>query len=130
MRNLFYLFGIIFLSACNSLSSPTAPPSEKMIEQPSATSTAVPSPTATEFFPTLRPVPTADSNFFHEDFDGNLAALWTWVREDPQNWSLIDLPGSLVINVRPGYVVAHSNSNLLLRPAPTGNFLIETRVTF
>jgi regulation of enolase protein 1 (concanavalin A-like superfamily) len=131
MRNLIYLFVIISLFACNSLSSPASPPpTGETIIQPSATPTAIPSPTATEFFPTLPPVPTTDSNFFREDFDGNLAAPWIWVREDPRNWSLMDLPGSLLINVRPGYVVAHSNSNLLLRPAPTGNFLVETRLTF
>jgi beta-xylosidase len=55
---------------------------------------------------------------------------WNWVREDPLNWSLTAVPGSLQINPNDGYVVAHTNSNLLLRAAPEGNFQIETQVLF
>jgi beta-xylosidase len=52
------------------------------------------------------------------------------VREDSLNWSLIEVPGALQINVERGYVPAHSNSNLLLRSAPEGNFQIETKISF
>ena len=38
------------------------------------------------------------------------------------------MPGSLQINVDYGYVAMHDNSNLLLRPAPEGNFQIETQI--
>jgi beta-xylosidase len=88
------------------------------------------SPIATKPFPTIPPRPTLDPNFFRDEFIETLDSQWSWVREDPQNWSLAILPGLLQINVGNGYVVAHSNSNLLLRPAPEGNFQIETHVTF
>jgi len=71
-----------------------------------------------------------DPLFFRDDFNETLDAQWSWVREDPQNWSLAAFPGSLQINVTGGYVAAHNNFNLLLRPAPEGNFQIETQITF
>jgi regulation of enolase protein 1 (concanavalin A-like superfamily) len=42
------------------------------------------------------------------------------------------MPGSLQINVDHGYVAAHNNPNLLLRPAtaPKEDFQIETQITF
>lgn len=52
------------------------------------------------------------------------------MREDPLNWSLTALPGSLQINVAGGYVVTGTNPNVLLRPAPGGNFQIQTQITF
>jgi beta-xylosidase len=55
---------------------------------------------------------------------------WSWLREDPRNWNLTALPGSLQINVAGGYVAAQTNPNLLLRSAPEGDFQIETEITF
>jgi len=88
------------------------------------------SPIPTQVLPTIPPKPTADPNFFRDDFIETLDAQWSWVREDPQNWSLAIVPGSLQINASDGYVLAHNYSNLLLRPAPEGNFQIETQIRF
>jgi beta-xylosidase len=85
---------------------------------------------ATLIVPTLPPRPTLDPNFFREEFITALDSQWTWVREDPDNWSLEMSPGSLQINTSGGYVLAHSNANLLLRPAPEGDFQIETQIAF
>ena len=133
MQKSLLLIVIILLSACSMIPRPTPDPSEQIVINPSATSTIIPSITPTEIAPTLTPAPptpTADPNFFRDDFLEMLDAAWSWVREDPQNWSLIAVPGSLQINVAGGYVRAHTNSNLLLRPAPEGNFQVETQVTF
>jgi regulation of enolase protein 1 (concanavalin A-like superfamily) len=100
------------------------------VSEPIATATALPLSTATAIPPTVVPTPTLDPNFFRDDFTGTLATGWTWVRENPQQWSLNIVPDSLQINAGSGYVVARSNSNLLLRPAPAGNFQIETQVKF
>jgi beta-xylosidase len=78
----------------------------------------------------MSPVPTDDPNLYHDDFDGDLLAPWAWIREEPKNWSLTNEPGFLQINVGGGYVSAHTNTNMLLRPAPVGNFQIETQITF
>lgn len=74
--------------------------------------------------------PVADPNYFRDDFDSTLGPGWEWVFEDPSNWSLSAVPGSLQINADGGQVSDETIRNLLLRQAPTGNFQIETKVTF
>ena len=126
----FILLSILFLSGCNFVPPRPAAPTEQIILQPLATPTVIPSPTLTSIPPTASPQPTSEPPLFREDFDGVLDPEWSWVREDPLNWSLLNQPGSLQINVTGGYVAAHNYSNLLLRLAPEGNFQIETEITF
>ena len=130
MRKLLFVFIFVFLPACNFIPPPKTGQSETIVFKPSATPTLPPLPTSTEIAPTVSPVPTTDPNFYRDDFNGNLAAPWTWVRENSKNWSLTNIPGSLQISVSQGYVLSHTNTNLLLRPAPLGNFQIETQMTF
>jgi beta-xylosidase len=130
MRKLFFVCIFIFLYACSSIPPRPSLPSEPITFKPSATPTLVPSPTLTPASPTLSPTPTPDPNFFRDEFDESLDAQWSWVREDPLNWSLTAVPGSLQITVAGGYVAAQTNPNLLLRPAPAGNFQIQTQITF
>src|SRR5215213_11484173 len=132
MRKLLMIFIVVFLPACNFLPPLQADPSQIIVFKPSTTATAAtaPLPTSTEIAPTASPVPTTDPNFYRDDFDGNLAAPWTWIRENTKNWSLDNIPGALQISVSQGYVSSHTNTNLLLRPAPAGNFQIETQMTF
>lgn len=133
VRSLFvYLIIFMILTACSS-SPPIAPTmSENIILEPSAipTVTAASSPSPTLFVPTLPPKPTPDVSYFRDEFIQALDTEWSWVREDPENWSLEMAPGTLQINASDGYVLAHSSDNLLLRPAPEGNFQIETQVSF
>ena len=126
----FILLSILFLSGCNFVPPRPTAPTEQIILQPLATPTVIPSPTLTPIPPTASPQPTLEPPLFREDFDGVLDPEWSWVREDPLNWSLLNQPGSIQINVTGGYVAAHNNSNLLLRFAPEGNFQIETEITF
>lgn len=130
MRKLIFSLVLIVLSACNFLAPPTAVPSEPLVIPASVTPSPIPSATATLPVPTVSPSPTADPNFFRDDFDAGLTAPWTWVRENAENWSLTNIPGALQISVSQGYVSSHTNTNLLLRPAPSGNFQIETQLTF
>ncbi|HLO13270.1 MAG TPA: DUF1349 domain-containing protein [Anaerolineales bacterium] len=130
IRKSFFLFLGIILSACSSF-QPAAVPTLKIILEPSVTATLLPpTPTPTEIPPTPSPEPTKDPNFFRDDFADTLDANWSWIREDPLNWSLTTIPGFLQINVVGGYVSKHTNFNILLRPAPQGNFQIETQITF
>jgi beta-xylosidase len=132
MRKLFFLFSLVLFPACNFLPPPQAGPSQIILLQPSATPTPTitPLPTSTEISPTASPIPTQDRNFYRDDFNESLAAPWTWVRENSKNWSLTNIPGALQISVSQGYVSSHTNTNMLLRPAPPGNFQIETQMTF
>ena len=74
--------------------------------------------------------PVNDPNYFRDDFNSALGTGWQWRNEDANNWSLSAVPGALQINVDGGQVSDDSIRNLLLRQAPTGNFQIETKVTF
>jgi len=111
----------LFIAACGGPAQPSAtqptpiPPTQQLL-QPS-----------TEISPTAAVV---DPNYFRDDFDTNLAAGWQWLRENPDNWSLTAVPGALQINVDGGQVSDETITNLLLRPAPAGDFQIETKVTF
>jgi beta-xylosidase len=130
MRNLFYLWLILFLSACSLIPPRPTEPAIQISPIPTITPTLIPSVTVTPVTPTVSPTSTLDPKFFRDDFNNTLDAGWSWIREDPSNWSLVTLPGSLQINVAGGYVEARTNPNLLLRPAPEGNFQIQTQITF
>ena len=123
LRKLFFYCLAILLSACGTSPQPTLSPTQEIVLRPIATPTVIPSLTPTEIPPTATatalPSPTTDPNFFRDDFIGSLDSKWSWVRENPLNWSLTTVPGSLQINVTGGYVPQHTNSNLLLRPAPS-----------
>lgn len=130
MRIFFLPTVLLFLSACSLIPPPPSMPRLQLTPIPSATLAPVPTVTLASPTPSASPTPTPDPHFFRDDFNGVLDPGWIWVREDPQNWNLTTLPGSLQINVAGGYVAAHTNPNLLLRSAPEGNFQIETQITF
>ena len=68
---------------------------------------------------------------FEDRFDGKLAAGWSWVREDKDDWRLEG--GALRIRATPGNLWEARNGarNLLLRPPPEGtkSFVAEVTVT-
>lgn len=130
MRNPYFFLLVIFLSACSLIPTRPSSPAIQLSPLPSATSMPIPSATPTPATPTASPTPTTDPRFFRDDFNQILDAQWSWLREDPKNWSLTAVPGTLQINVAGGYVNAQTNPNLLLRPAPEGNFQITTQMTF
>jgi beta-xylosidase len=130
MRTLYIVLVLIVLTACSLISPRASNPSLQITPLPSTTLTASPSATLPSPTVSASPTTTPDPRLFHDDFNQTLDATWSWVREDPQNWNLTALPGSLQINVAGGYVAAGTNPNLLLRPAPRGDFQIETQITF
>lgn len=131
-RKYYLVILFILLSACGPAARSSPTPSIQNVLQPLPTATipVTSTSTATKVAPSLTPTATLDPNFFRDDFDGSLNPEWSWVRENSLNWSLTNLPGALQINVQHGHVVAHNYSNLLLRPAPAGDFQIETQITF
>lgn len=122
--------------ACGGAVSPTSEP----IATPMPTDTSTPNPTVTpEPTDTPAPIPPTATPVvethgrFRDDFDGVLAAGWSWVREDPTHWNLTDAPGALRIVLQPGGIGSIASSpanNLLLRQAPEGDFEIATLVHF
>lgn len=67
-----------------------------------------------------------------DDFQGPaLDARWSWAREDPTHWSLSAHPGYLRITTQTGgiYETTEKQKNLLLMPAPKGDYRIVTKCT-
>ena len=87
-----------------------------MTRSPTATATGTPCATCT----------------WRDDFSGSLDPAWSWVRGDATHWSLGGRLGFLRITTQAGNLAASSNDarNLLLQPAPGGDYEITTRVEF
>lgn len=110
----------LVLTACKSPApTPTEPP------PPPPTDTPVPPPPTA----TLEPTATPDPLLFRDDFDGKLAEGWSWTNEDDRYYSFTNNPGWLEMSAQPGYI-GGTVKNLLLRPAPEGNYELETKVNF
>ena len=56
---------------------------------------------------------------------------WEWSREDPTHWSLTARPGFLRIMTQTGgvYATTEKQKNVLLTPAPRGDYRIVTKCT-
>jgi beta-xylosidase len=67
-----------------------------------------------------------------DNFEGSvLDPRWSWGREDPTHWSLSARPGYLRIITQTGgiYESTEKQKNLLLMPAPEGDYRIVTKCT-
>lgn len=67
-----------------------------------------------------------------DEFQGPaLDKRWTWAREDPTHWSLSARPGFLRITTQTGGIfgATEKQKNILLMPAPKGDFRIVTKCT-
>lgn len=67
-----------------------------------------------------------------DEFQGpTLDPRWSWAREDPTHWSLSAHPGFLRITTQTGgiYETTEKQKNLLLMPAPKGDYRIVTKCT-
>lgn len=64
-----------------------------------------------------------------DDFNGSLGPQWSWVREDPTKHAIVNQQLSITVN---GDLYRESNTatNLLLEPQPSGDYVLETKVSF
>jgi len=75
------------------------------------------------------PSPGTLQKAFSDEFNGALSPQWSWIREDPTKHALVN--GKLSITVNGDlYRDANNATNLLLEKQPTGDYVIETKVTF
>jgi arabinan endo-1,5-alpha-L-arabinosidase len=68
---------------------------------------------------------------YSQDFTGtSLGPQWSWIREDPGNWSLTAEPGTLTIDAVNGdlYQTTNTAQNILVEKAPPGDFVAETKL--
>jgi beta-xylosidase len=122
-KNLFVVILSVFsLYACGAPAPLAVTPTNSPVPLP--TETPIP-PTAT-----LDPLPTSTSMIFRDDFEGPLDAGWQWLRENNDEWSLINNPGWLEIMAGFGSISGGNVNNLLLHEVQGGNFELETRVKF
>jgi virginiamycin B lyase len=76
----------------------------------------------------LTATPTSDA--WTDDFNGALAAGWSWADEDPTHWNLTEVPGMLrIVTQGESLYRAGKPKNLLLRDVPASDFEIITKVT-
>jgi beta-xylosidase len=68
-------------------------------------------------------IPLPAQAVWTDDFNStNLNSRWSWIREDPTHWSLAARPGFMRITTQ------QDNDNILITPAPGGDFQVTTRV--
>jgi predicted amidohydrolase YtcJ len=90
-------------------------------------------PTAAGSEPTTEMTAAAPlaSSVFRDDFEGALDPGWSWYQNDAPGWTLSNMPGWLRLNLSTGsFFSATPPANLLLRPAPSGDFELETWLRF
>jgi len=71
----------------------------------------------------------AQTALFRDDFNGSMQSGWTWTRENPATWSLT--PTGLQIESEYGDLWqgwTNNCRNMLLRPAPSSDFIIEAKL--
>ena len=108
---------VLFLAACGGTPAPTVETTVTPVIF--ATQTIPPTTTAT-----VAPF------LFRDDFEGTLAAGWSWIGEDPTHWNLTEVPGSMRIILQPSNMNDGEPKNFLVREAPNENFEIATLAHF
>jgi beta-xylosidase len=66
-----------------------------------------------------------------DDFTSTtLDSRWSWINEDPSQWSLTKQRGNMKITCTSSGLFCNSTMNLLVQPAPEGDFAIQTYLLF
>ncbi len=114
--------------ACSVL--PQGPSTDQIILEPTVGSAQPASPSAIAS-PTTASQPTAAPSAFRDDFDGTMDTGWTWFKSPEPGFSLTHTQGWLRINLSSGSFFGDAPpQNMLLRPAPTGDFSMKTYLRF
>jgi beta-xylosidase len=66
---------------------------------------------------------------YSDEFNGSLGPQWSWIREDATKHAIVNGQLKLIVN---GDLYRNSNNatNLLLEKPPTGDYVMETKITF
>ncbi len=71
------------------------------------------------------------SSAFRDDFDGALDPGWSWYQGEAPGWTLSNMPGWLRLNLSTGSFLGDTPpANLLVRPAPSGDFDLQAWLRF
>ena len=124
-----FLVGASLACALPALSD--APP--EIVIEPTARPTLAEAALATLAAPTAASAAVTElaSSAFRDDFNGTLDPGWSWYKDDTPGWTLSNMPGWLRLNLSTeSFFGATPPANLLLRPAPSGDFELETWLRF
>ena len=138
MRIPFYALAAVSLAvaACGELiplPQPTQIPPTSTLEAPSAPAQELPA-TATLPLPTEAPSPSAAATqtpvgqIFRDDFSGRLGPGWTWENEDPSRWTITSDGWLQIVGGDESLLHDGTQSNLLWRDLPSGNFQVSVHV--
>lgn len=135
MKQGIYLPICILIMSVLACSLPGSAPAEPTINPlPPTPSLPIPiNPTPQNTGGNVEPSPTTPpSSSIREEFDGKISPGigWTWLRNDPSNWSLSTTPGWLRINLSTAGYLSGLPTNVLTTSAPQGDFDIRTSVKF
>ena len=132
----------LLLAATMACGLPASLAPEEVILEPTVRSTPAEAALATlapAAQPTAPLLPTAAapgvtqlaSSAFRDDFDGTMDTGWTWLKSAEPGYSLTHTPGLLRLNLSSGsFLGATHPENLLVRPAPGGDFELSTHLLF
>lgn len=123
-----------FVVACNNGIQPNPTPAEFNEFVIGATQIAILTSTTStpDVIPTqpTQEVTVSAQSIFRDDFSESLDQEWKLINETPHNWSITAKTGFLQINSLGGYFNLGNASNVLLRPAPQGDYILETSLLF
>jgi beta-xylosidase len=120
--------------ACATPGSSAAP--QEIVLEPTVRPTLAEAALATLAAPASAPTAAAGvtqltSSAFRDDFAGTMDTGWTWFKSAEPGYSLTHTPGWLRLNLSSGsFRGATPPENVLVRPAPTGNFSMSTFLRF
>ena len=113
------------------LPQPTQIPPTATSELPTAPAEVAPAtaalPSAT-YEPTPSATGTPVGQVFRDDFSGRLAPGWTWEYEDPSRWSITPDGWLQIIGGDQSLLHDGTQSNLLWRDLPSGDFQVTVHV--
>jgi hypothetical protein len=124
------------VAACGELipvPQPTQIPPTTTLEPPTApaevASSTPTSPPATEAPPASAPATeTPVGQLFRDDFSGRLGPGWTWENEDPSRWTITPDGWLQIIGGDQSLLHDGTQTNLLWRDLPSGNFQVTIHV--
>jgi basic membrane protein A len=116
---------VVLVSALNAKDTPTPTMTSPVFNTAAPLDSPIPSLTSP---PTVE-ITTREA--FEDDFDGQLAAGWTWLAEDPSRWSLSAVDGALQITAADASLDGPAlPPNILVRDVPATDFEITTSLRF
>ncbi|MEW6085187.1 MAG: hypothetical protein AB1607_11390 [Chloroflexota bacterium] len=134
MKHRFFIPFAMLMLASLACGFPSAAPVEPTVNSlpPTPDMPAISSPVVSNPVQSTATASVSFSSTVREEFDGKISPGlgWDWLRHDPAGWSLTATPGWLRINVSTSSYLTGLPANVLVTPAPSGDFDLRTSLNF